>query len=61
MLAGGVRDAAATARGHIYLAQITPVPVVVRARRTPQCPPLCYTFAAISPNCQEPKFRFYAL
>jgi hypothetical protein len=29
---------ALTARGHIYLAQITPVPVVVCARRTPQCP-----------------------
>jgi hypothetical protein len=38
---------ASTARGHIYLAQSTPVPEVVRARRTPQCPPLRYTFAAI--------------
>jgi hypothetical protein len=54
------RPGAATARGHIYLAQSTPVPVVVRARRTPQCPPMRYTSAAILPNCQEPKFRFYA-
>ncbi len=33
------------------LAQSTPVPVVVRVRRTPQCPPLRYTSAAILPNC----------
>ena len=50
---------ASTACGHMYLAQSTPVPVVVRARRTPQCPPLRYTSVAILPNCQEPKFRFY--
>jgi hypothetical protein len=29
---------ASTVCGHIYLAQSTPVLVVVRARRTPQCP-----------------------
>ncbi len=45
----GQRPAAATARGQ-YLAQSTPVPVFVRARRTPQCPPLRYTSAAISPD-----------
>ena len=50
---------ASTARGHMYLAQSTPVPVVVRARRTPQCPPLRYTSAAILPNCQAPEFHFY--
>jgi len=32
------------------LEQSTQVPVVVRARRTPQCPPLRYTSAAISPS-----------
>ena len=51
---------ASTACGHMYLAQSTPVPVVVRARRTPQCPPLRYTSAAILPNCQAPEFHFYA-
>jgi len=50
---------ASTARGHIYLAQITPVLVVVRARRTPQCPPLRYTSPAISQTAKRRKFRFY--
>jgi hypothetical protein len=50
---------ASTARGHIYLAPGTPVAVVVRARRTPQSPPVRYTSTAISANFQEPEFRFY--
>ena len=48
---------ASTVRGHIYLAQITPVPVVVRGHRTPQCPPLRYTSPAISQTAKRRKFR----
>jgi hypothetical protein len=46
------------ARGHIYLAPGTTVPVVVRARRTPQCPPLRYTSTAISPTAKSQNFCF---
>ena len=49
---------ASTARGHMYLAQSTPVPVVVRARRTPQCPPLRYTSPAISQTAKRRNFGF---
>ena len=49
---------ASTARGNKYLAQITPVPVVVRARRTPQCPPLRYTSPAISQTAKRRNFGF---
>ena len=48
---------ASTVRRHIYLAQITPVLVVVRARRTSQCPPLGYTshcaYLLIFPNVRS--------
>ena len=49
---------ASTVRGHIYLAQSTPVLVVVRARRTPQCPPLRYTSPAISQTAKRRNFCF---
>ena len=49
---------ASTVRGHIYLAQSTPVLVVVRARRTPQCPPLRYTSPAISQTAKRRNFGF---
>ena len=52
---------ASTVRGHIYLSQITPVPVVVRERRTSQCPPLLYTSPAISLTAKRRKFWFYRL
>ena len=49
---------ASTVRGHIYLSHITPVSVVVRARRTPQCPPLRYTSPAISQTAKRRNFGF---